>query len=231
MFRERVLSGWITCFIMRLTCFIPVVLLALCPAWVQGQDFQISTEQGFLYRGVPNRIEVTVPGWSNDQVVVHADDSHLMEPIDDGAYWITPQGAVDELTLTVMALQPDSTYAFLGESSLFIRELPQPQMHWGMLREGQTRVSTWHFVAGHPLKLVMPRGMNHVDMTIEGFWLGARRDGVFQYFHSASHELTLPMMEALKNLTYGDQVWVGNIRYSGHRGPQELDSDWTMVVD
>ena len=171
-----------------------------------------ATKMNVVYRGIPNPIEIAVPGytWRDLEVVVNPD--HLLECNETGECFLTPSNDFDVRTLEVQASisSESGEKTVLDPVSFRIKRIPDPELIWAGRTAQDDFIHKASMLSFAPVAARMLDFDFDVGMKVVTFWLGVESRGEFRYFRSDDPFLTEEMKQALVMTGPGDRVWLGN---------------------
>lgn len=171
-----------------------------------------ATKMNVVYRGIPNPIDVAVPGRTWDELEVSVDSIHTWECLGEGSFVLTPSTDPSVQSVKVHVRIPEAP---LGEQTLNpvefrIKSVPDPSLYWMGLEASDQYVSRSTIFSFAPVASRMTGFDFDVKTRVIEFWLGIERHGVFTYFRSDTNRLTEDMKAALVQTQRGDRIWLGN---------------------
>ena len=98
------------------------------------------TKMNVFYRGVPNPVEVSVPGVNSDDLEVRITGGHRIKP--DGDNFIVEPGDGKEATITVTATLPDGSKKTLPGRDFRVKRIPNPEPSYGGLSPTDNAIRT-----------------------------------------------------------------------------------------
>ena len=98
------------------------------------------TKMNVFYRGVPNPVEVSVPGVNSDDLEVRITGGHRIKP--DGDNFIVEPGEGKEATITVTATLPDGSKKTLPGRDFRVKRIPNPEPSYGGLSPTDNAIRT-----------------------------------------------------------------------------------------
>lgn len=173
-----------------------------------------ATQMNVVYRGIPNPIEVAVPGKMWDELEVSVDSSHTLERREDGGFVLMPSSDPRIHTVEVNVRIPDAPP---GEQNLSpvtfrIKRIPDPKVNWLGHSSTDPYISNHEVMAFAPINVRMENFDFFVSPRVAAFTLGVERQGVFKYLQSDSNRITEDMKSALRLAQTGDRIWIGEIK-------------------
>ena len=173
-----------------------------------------ATQMNVVYRGIPNPIEVAVPGKMWDELEVSVDSSHTLERREDGGFVLMPSLDHRIQSVEVNVRIPDAPP---GEQNLSpvpfrIKQIPDPSAFWMGKTPIDKYISKSEVMSFAPVVARMERFDFNVSVRVASFTLGVEREGVFHHSQSDTNRLTEDMKSAIRLAQKGDRIWIGNIK-------------------
>ena len=170
------------------------------------------TQMNVFYRGLPNPVEVSVPGVSMNDLVVSISSGHRISG-SGGNYIVTP-GKNKEATISVSAKLPDGKVKSMGTKKFRVKRIPDPTPTWLGLGINDDQIEKTAIIAGmnRPLKADMGDFEFDADVFVSSFKLEIWQGGTVSDFESSSNRLTEKMKSALSQVRTGSLVVVKNIQ-------------------
>jgi len=90
------------------------------------------TKMNVFYRGVPNPVEVSVPGVPSNKLKVSISSGHRIKRQSDGTYIVEPanSSANKIATISVKGEMPDGSISNLGKAEFRVKRIPDPVPFW-----------------------------------------------------------------------------------------------------
>lgn len=175
-----------------------------------------ATKMNVVYRGIPNPIDVAVPGRTWDELEVSVDSTHTWECLGEGSFVLTP--STDQRIRSV-EVQVQIPNALPEEQILLTREfrikrIPNPSLFWAGKTPTDKYITKAEVLSLSPVAARMEGFDFEVQLRVVTFWLGVERQGVFKYFQSDTNRLTEDMKSILRAANKGDRIWIGNAMVS-----------------
>jgi len=92
-----------------------------------------ATNMNVMYKGLANPIEVSVPGYAPNNVIVNCAGGSISGS--NGKYNVTPGGG-KELNISVSAKGTDGKTTSMGSYKFRVKEVPTPTIFWGGVQNG-----------------------------------------------------------------------------------------------
>ena len=173
-----------------------------------------ATKMNVVYRGIPNPIEVAVPGKMWDELEVSVHSSHTLERLEYGGFVLMPSLDNRIHSVEVNVRIPDAPP---GEQNLKpvpfrIKRIPDPSTFWIGKTPNDKYISKSEVMSFAPVRAHMERFDFDLSVRVASFTLGVERQGVFKYLQSDSNRITEDMKSALRLAQKGDRIWFGEIK-------------------
>jgi gliding motility-associated protein GldM len=174
------------------------------------------TKMNVFYRGVPNPVEVSVPGVPQDKIDVRIDGGHKIKKESDGTYTVEPSSnsSVREANITVTAELPDGSKKSLPAKNFRVKRIPDPVAFWTGKRPSDKGITMAEVKSFAPVAARMEGFDFDVKVRVRSFTLKVSKDGSFSDLPSGNNRLTSDQQEALKRLRRGNVIYLEDILVS-----------------
>ena len=175
-----------------------------------------ATKMNVVYRGIPNPIDVAVPGRTWDELEVSVDSIHTWECLGEGSFVLTPSTDLRIRSVEVQVQVPNAPpeEQILMTREFRIKRIPNPSLFWVGKTPADKYITKAEVLSLSPVGARMEGFDFEVQLHVVTFWLGVERQGVFKYFQSDTNRLTEDMKSILRAANKGDRIWIGNAMVS-----------------
>jgi len=174
------------------------------------------TKMNVFYRGVPNPVEVSVPGVAQDKIDVRIDGGHSIKKQADGSYIVEPSSSssVREANITVSAELPDGSKKSLPAKNFRVKRIPDPVAFWTGKKPTDKGITKAEVLSFAPVAARMEGFDFDVKVRVKSFTLRISKDGAFSDLPSGNNRLTADQKEALKRVRRGNIIYLEDILVS-----------------
>ena len=174
------------------------------------------TKMNVFYRGVPNPVEVSVPGVAQDKIDVRIDGGHKIKKQPDGSYIVEPSSnsSVREANITVSAELPDGTKKSLPAKNFRVKRIPDPVAFWTGKKPTDKGITKAEVLSFAPVAARMEGFDFDVQVRVKSFTLRISKDGAFSDLPSGNNRITPDQQEALKRVRRGNIIYLEDILVS-----------------
>ena len=174
------------------------------------------SKMNVFYRGVPNPVEVSVPGVPQDKIEVRIDGGHKITKQSDGTYVVEPSSSssVREANITVSAELPDGTKKTLPAKNFRVKRIPDPVAFWTGKKPSDKGITKAEVLSFAPVAARMEGFDFDVKVRVKSFTLRISKDGSFSDLPSGNNRLTSDQQEALKRVRRGNIIYLEDILVS-----------------
>ena len=173
------------------------------------------TQMNVFYRGLPNPVEVSVPGVSMNDLVVSISSGHKISG-SGGNYIVTPgkNARLKEAEISVRAKLPDGTTRAMGSKKFRVKRIPDPVPSWMKLGPNDNEIEKTAVLTGAnaPVVASMLNFEFDVDVRVSSFTLSVFQDGNYNTFKSESNRFTPQMQSALSQMRSGSLIVIEDIK-------------------
>ena len=182
------------------------------------------TKMNVFYRGVPNPVEVSVPGVPQDKIDVRIDGGHSIKRQSDGTYVVEPNksSSVREANITVSAELPDGSKKTLPAKKFRVKRIPDPVAFWTGKKPTDKGITKAEILSFAPVAARMEGFDFDVQVRVKSFTLRISKDGSFSDLPSGNNRITPDQQEALKRVRRGNNLYLEDILVSM---PDETERD------
>jgi gliding motility-associated protein GldM len=168
------------------------------------------TQMNVFYRGVPNPVEVSVPGVASDKISVSISGDHKISEQADGTYIVEP-GTQKEADISVTAELPDGSKKSMPAKKFRVKRIPDPVPTFGG-KSPQDRAIDRTTLRGVPgVSARMENFDFNVQVVVKSFQLVVSRDGSLIRKASNSNRLTSDMKSLLESCARGTVIYLEDI--------------------
>ncbi|PCJ82632.1 MAG: hypothetical protein COA49_00795 [Bacteroidetes bacterium] len=182
------------------------------------------TKMNVFYRGVPNPVEVSVPGVSNDKLQVSISGGHKIKKQSDGTYIVEPakSTSVKEAVISVKGEMPDGSITNLGTSNFRVKRIPDPVPFWAGKRPSDRTITKNEVISFAPLAAKMDNFDFDVQVRVKGFTIRVSKDGTFKELKATNNRLTADMKALLERVRRGNTIYFEDISVQMPDGTQRI---------
>ncbi|MGB1480268.1 MAG: GldM family protein, partial [Flavobacteriales bacterium] len=174
------------------------------------------SKMNVFYRGVPNPVEISVPGVPQDKIDVRIDGGHKISKQSDGTYVVDPStsSSVREANITVTAELPDGTKKTLPAKNFRVKRIPDPVAFWTGKKPSDKGITKAEVLSFAPVAARMEGFDFDVQVRVKSFTLRISKDGSFSDLPSGNNRMTSDQQEALKRVRRGNIIYLEDILVS-----------------
>ena len=172
------------------------------------------TKMNVFYRGVPNPVEVSVPGVAQEDLEVRISGGHSIKEQSDGSYIVEPNQrdySIREANITVTAKLPDGSKKTLPEKKFRVKQIPDPIAFWAGKKSSDKTISKNALLDFAPVVAKMDNFDFKCDVYVKSFTLVISKDGAQIPLPSPNNRLTNDQKEALQRVRRGNVVYLEDI--------------------
>ena len=168
------------------------------------------TKMNVFYRGLPNPVEVSVPGVAGDALEVRISGDNKIKKQTDGTYVVDP-GKVAEAKITVTATMPDGSKKTLPARDFRVKRIPDPVPSFAGKTPSDRLISKNTLLGAPGVSAKMENFDFDVKVTVKSFSISVSRDGTLVEKKSNSNRLSSDMSELLKRVGRGNVIYIEDI--------------------
>ena len=168
------------------------------------------TKMNVFYRGLPNPVEVSVPGVANDALEVRISGDNKIKKQPDGSYVVDP-GKGTEAKITVTATMPDGSKKTLPTRDFRVKRIPDPVPSFAGKTPTDRLINKNTLLAAPGLSAQMKNFDFDVNVTVKSFDIATVRDGILITKTSNSNRLSSEMSKLLNRVNPGSVIYIENI--------------------
>ena len=168
------------------------------------------TKMNVFYRGLPNPVEVSVPGVPGDKIDVRISGNHRLKKESDGTFTITP-GTDKNANITVSAELPDGSKKTLPAREFRVKRIPDPVPFFVGKTPSDRTISKQALVGADGIGAQMVNFDFDVRVVVKSFSVSVSRDGTLVEKKSNSNRLTADMKQLFNRVSRGNVVYFEDI--------------------
>ena len=160
------------------------------------------TKMNVFYRGVPNPVEISVPGVSSDKLDVRITGGHSIKA--DGETFVVDPGAGESAEIVVTATLPDGSKKSLPGREFRVKRIPDLP-RFAAVRQPSRRSSS------RTPSALMENFDFDVEVKVKRFNVTVTKGGTFVEQSSNSNMVTSNMKELFRSIGRGSVVYIEDI--------------------
>jgi gliding motility-associated protein GldM len=168
------------------------------------------TKMNVFYRGLPNPVEVSVPGVPGDKIDVRISGNHRLKKESDGTFTITP-GTDTKANITVSAQLPDGSKKTLPAREFRVKRIPDPVPFFVGKTPSNRTISKQALVGADGIGAQMVNFDFDVRVVVKSFSVSVSRDGTLVEKKSNNNRLTQDMKQLFNRVSRGNVVYFEDI--------------------
>lgn len=168
------------------------------------------TKMNVFYRGLPNPVEVSVPGVPGDKIDVRISGNHRLKKESDGTFTITP-GTDKKANITVSAELPDGSKKSLPAREFRVKRIPDPVPFFVGKTPSDRSISKQTLVGADGIGAQMVNFDFDVRVVVKSFSVSVSRDGTLVEKKSNNNRLTPDMKQLFNRVSRGNVVYFEDI--------------------
>ncbi len=168
------------------------------------------TKMNVFYRGLPNPVEVSVPGVPGDKIDVRISGNHRLKKESDGTFTITP-GTDKKANITVSAELPDGSKKTLPAREFRVKRIPDPVPFFVGKTPSDRTISKQALVGADGIGAQMVNFDFDVRVVVKSFSVSVSRDGTLVEKKSNNNRLTADMKQLFNRVSRGNVVYFEDI--------------------
>lgn len=190
------------------------------------------TKMNVFYRGVPNPVEVSVPGVANDKLQVSISSGHRIKKQPDGSYIIEPSSSLSKkkAIISVKGEMADGSVTSLGQAEFRVKRIPDPNPQWSGKKPQDRTITKNEVLSFSPLAAKMDNFDFDVKVRVKSFTLRVSKDGTFKELTSGNNRLTDDMKALLERCRRGNTIYFEDIVVKMPDGTERILSPMKLKV-
>jgi len=171
------------------------------------------TKMNVFYRGVPNPVEISVPGVANNKLRVSISNGHRIKKQQDGTYIVEPgtSTANKEANISVKGEMADGSISNLGNSKFRVKRIPDPVPFWAGKKPSDRTITKNEVLSFAPLAGKMDNFDFDVKVRVKSFTIRLSKDGTFKELNSPNNRITADMKALLNRVKRGNTIYFEDI--------------------
>ncbi len=167
------------------------------------------TKMNVFYRGVPNPVEISVPGVSSDKLDVRITGGHSIKP--DGDTFIVNPGAGADASIEVTATLPDGSKKPLPGREFRVKRIPDPSPRFAGKSPSDKTITKVLLENAPSVGALMESFDFDVEVRVKRFNVTVTKGGTFVEQSSSSNMVTANMKELFRSVGRGSVVYIEDI--------------------
>ena len=168
------------------------------------------TQMNVFYRGVPNPVEVSVPGVSSEKITVTISGNHKIKEQPDGTYIVEP-GSDQLANISVSAQLPDGSKKNMPPKEFRVKRIPDPVPTFGGKSPSDRSIDRTTLRGVPGVSARMENFDFNVSVVVTSFQLVVSRDGTLIRKASTTNRLTDDMKSLLESCARGTVIYLEDI--------------------
>ena len=171
------------------------------------------TKMNVFYRGVPNPVEISVPGVASDKLRVSISGSHKIKKQSDGTYIVEPSNdSKKTAVISVRGEMPDGSISNLGSRDFVVKRIPDPVPWWGGKDPSDMLIKTNEILSFTAVVPKMPDFAFQIKPVVKGFTITMSKDGVVSSEVSTNNKITSAQEKLLRKARPGTRLFFEDIK-------------------
>ena len=171
------------------------------------------TKMNVFYRGVPNPVEISVPGVASDKLIVTISGSHKIKKQSDGTYIVEPSNDSNkEAIISVRGEMPDGSISNLGSRDFVVKRIPDPIPWWGGKDPSDMLIKTTEILSFTAVVAKMPDFAFQIKPEVLGFTITMSKDGVVSSEVSTNNNITSSQEKLLRKARPGTRLFFEDVK-------------------
>jgi|GEM_PF-56007 len=168
------------------------------------------TKMNVFYRGLPNPVEISVPGVDSEKLSVSCSGGHsLKKEGRDG--WVMRPGKSKDAVISVTAEMPDGSRKKIGEKPFRVKRIPDPVPKFAGKRPNDSSVNANAMKIATGVRAEMENFDFDVKVTVKSFNMVFIRGGQVIEKSSSSNKTTSEMKANMAKVKRGQKVYIEKI--------------------
>ncbi|MBL6644857.1 MAG: hypothetical protein ISP55_00210 [Flavobacteriales bacterium] len=167
------------------------------------------TKMNVFYRGVPNPVEISVPGVSSDKLDVRITGGHKIKA--DGETFIVEPGAGADAEIVVSATLPDGSKKSMPGREFRVKRIPDPSPRFAGKSPSDKTITKVLLENAPSVGALMENFDFDVEVRVKRFNVTVTKGGTFVEQSSNSNMVTANMKELFRSVGRGSVVYIEDI--------------------
>lgn len=166
------------------------------------------TKMNVFYRGLPNPVEISVPGVPMDKIKPSISSGHTLSK--EGSDWVVKPGQGKEATITVMA-EINGVNQRMGEKKFRVKPIPDPVPVFAGKKPTDNTVPLNDMRIAAGVRAEMENFDFEVDVRVKSFSMVFIRDGAVIQKDATGNRVTDDMKVNMERVKRGNKFYIENI--------------------
>lgn len=168
------------------------------------------SKMNVFYRGLPNPVEISVPGVPQDKLRPSISGGHSLTK--DGGEWVVKPGKDNEAIISVSAEMPDGSVVNMGKKEFRVKRIPDPVPVFAGKRPSDSTVPKGDMSVAAGVRAEMENFDFDVNVKVESFNMIFIRDGQVIEKTANSNRVTEEMSANMKKVGKGQKIYIEKIK-------------------
>jgi gliding motility-associated protein GldM len=168
------------------------------------------SKMNVFYRGLPNPVEISVPGIPQDKLRPSISGGHTLTK--DGGEWVVKPGKANEAIISVSAEMPDGSVVNMGKKEFRVKRIPDPVPVFAGKRPSDSTVPKGDMSVAAGVRAEMENFDFDVNVKVESFNMIFIRDGQVIEKTANSNRVTDEMQANMKKVGKGQKIYIEKIK-------------------
>lgn len=168
------------------------------------------SKMNVFYRGLPNPVEISVPGIPQDKLRPSISGGHTLTK--DGGEWVVKPGKGNEAIISVSAEMPDGSVVNMGKKEFRVKRIPDPVPTFAGKGPSDSTVPKGDMSVAAGVRAEMENFDFDVTVKVESFNMIFIRDGQVIEKVSPSNRVTDEMKANMKKVGKGQKIYIEKIK-------------------
>jgi gliding motility-associated protein GldM len=179
------------------------------------------TKMNVFYRGLPNPVEISVPGVPSDKITATVNADHRLEKLPDGSFIVRP-GAAATCEITVTATLPDGSKKSMPAKSFRVKRIPDPVPVFAGKTPSDRTIDKATMMGAPGVSARMEGFDFDLQVLVKSFTLVLSREGTMVDKPSNSNALTGEQKTMLERASRGSTIYIDDIVVKMPDGTERL---------
>lgn len=168
------------------------------------------TKMNVFYRGLPNPVEISVPGVDSDKLSVSCSGGHSLKK-EGSEGWVMRPGKSKEAVISVTAEMPDGSRKKIGDKEFRVKRIPDPVPKFAGKRPNDSSVNANEMKIATGVRAEMENFDFDVNVKVKSFNMVFIRGGQVIEKSSSNNRVTEEMKANMAKVKRGQKVYIENI--------------------
>jgi len=186
------------------------------------------TKMNVFYKGVPNPVSVSVPGYTDKDIVASISGGSMRA--EGGGNYVVTVSSGSEASISATVTQPDGSKRTLGPTKFRVKRIPDPIPSFGQKRPSDNVIPGTAVRASQGVRAVMENFDFDINVTVASFKIVTVVNGEIREAVCSGNRLSAAARGLLDNMRRGQKFSIEEIKVNMPDGVRKVSSISLRII-